>query len=91
MVELLPIYTHHKEPASIYKFKGKYILAYGNIVVIGRTIREVLGEFYRGSKILSIFPDRDGNLHVKYEQPFYDVDDTLIDFELEEDIWIRKY
>ncbi|NPA99107.1 MAG: hypothetical protein GXO43_06990 [Crenarchaeota archaeon] len=76
---------------TIHKYRGKYMLVSSpdSAVVIARTIRELLEYYYGESRIISIFPDRNGDLHVRYEEPLYDCNDNIIDYEYKEDVWHR--
>ncbi len=77
----------------IHKYRNKYILVSHPqaCLLISNRLRDLLRTFYgKEARIISIYFDRNGDMHVKYEAPFYDVDDTLVDYMFREDVW-RHY
>lgn len=78
---------------TIHKYRNKYILVSDprSHLLISNTLRDLLRTFYgKQVRILSIYFDRSGYMHVKYEMPIYSSDGTLVDYIPREDIW-RRY
>ena len=87
---LSPKYVN-KKAGAIFFYKGRYVFVPIDLgtMVIGKRLRDVLSWIY--PRIISVFFDREGNLHVRYEEPFYDVNDVLIDYEFKEDVWKKMW